>query len=140
MDVPQSETNVQHLDDNVNEVEPQIDVKEVIKIKPKMNISYTDEDGKFTKAHVDTRAGKASGKHSQWWNITKSDGTKEAVNFDTLRDIQINASENQQIDLIMYTKTEEVNKAKLAELEQWKKQDVYIEEDDHGQESLGHLT
>ena len=51
------------------------DASTIQKLKPNMKISCLDENGQLIKANVASRAGKASGKYKNWWNVTLEDGT-----------------------------------------------------------------
>ena len=110
------------------------DASTIQKLKPNMKISCLDENGQLIKANVASRAGKASGKYKNWWNVTLEDGTPRSLNLDTVRDIQVETPESHQFNNVMYAKTtEEVQAAKEIELDQWKIQNVYTEEPDVGQ-------
>ena len=56
-------------------------------IKPGMMIKYNNEKGEHVHAKITTRAGKSSGKHPNWWNTVRTDGSKEAVDFSRMDDI-----------------------------------------------------
>ena len=95
------------------------------KIKP------TDE---WRKATVISRAGKSAGKNKFWLNVKdKEDGSLKSLNFEELSEwipfddeVLINTS----------YESEEVTRAKLDELESWKRNNVYSEVDDKGQQCI----
>ena len=108
-------------------------------LKQGMNIRYTNRDGINVMARIDSRAGKANGKYPHWWNTTEYDGTQKAVDFSEMENIQVNdpkessSEEEDEINVInqilFNNAKDDIKKARLAELEQWKARNVYTEEE-----------
>ena len=111
-------------------------VSQNIKLKPNLQVKYKDVDGNWVDAKVTSRAGKLGGKHEGWWNMQRSDGIKEAVDFTKISDIEIKESEKGLEDILLSNGKEEVKQAKLKELTQWKVESVYDEIEYKGQECI----
>ena len=123
-----------------------------------MQISQNDP---WKKAQITNRAGKATGKNYNWWNVTNQDGSKQAIDLTAINCWRIPDSlsnsipklvdknpeatdknmeqlnDEKTIDevFIAQSKEEEI-KAKLTELEHWKSREVYKEVKDTGQECI----
>ena len=112
------------------------------KLKPKMRIKFQENDNTWTTATIINRAGKASGKYSNWWNITTPEGeiakdlSKVTQIQEDIHDQHFNNTENITYDTFMVKDENEVHKAKMSELQQWKEQNVYNEVEDEGQNTI----
>ena len=116
---------------------------------PKDNIKKNDRTRFQTKGEenwmtgtVHSRAGKATGKHKNCWNIKCSDGTVRPIDLktDVHQWIPI-SSETSDTKICPYqtfiTGLEtKIGAAKQKELESWKSREVYQEVEDNGQECL----
>ena len=115
-------------------------------IKPGDKIQYEEwENHPTTRAVIISRAGKATGKHSGWWNTINESGEQRAVDLNKVHswDFQQNLSsqpadslELQTDPVLVITNKQRQTKAKNAELQQWKDMSVYQEVDDVGQECI----
>ena len=80
-----------------------------------------------------SRAGKSTGKNKFWLNVKdKEDSSRKSLNFEKLsewRPLDEEALINTSYEL------EEVTRAKLDELESWKRNNVYSEVDDKNQQT-----
>ena len=116
---------------------------------PKDNIKKNDRIRFQTKGEenwmtgtVHSRAGKATGKHKNCWNIKCSDGTMRPIDLktDVHQWIPI-SSETSDTEICPSQKfitglETEIDAAKQRELESWKSREVYQEVKDNGQECL----
>jgi hypothetical protein len=59
---------------------------------------FVDPKGQLIRSQIDSRAGKAKGKHSDWWNTTRVDGTQEPVDFSKVSSLEIDNSGNHTED------------------------------------------
>ncbi len=140
-----------------SEASPQIAQSPAIaqpKVQVGTKIRYKDyEDHPSQEAIIASRAGKATGVNRNWWNTTRPDGTRHAVNLDQVYEWDIindtdttqdghglqtnpDAQETLVCDNLLATNKSRELEAKLAELDQWKTMGVYQEIEDNGQECL----
>ena len=110
------------------------------KLQSGLNVKFVDPKGQQIRSKIDSRAGKAKGKHSDWWNTTRVDGTQEPIDFSKVSSLEIDNSVNYTEDhtdhvFLAHTK-EAIRNAKTKELEQWKEQSVYTEVDQTGQDAI----
>ena len=121
---------------------------------------------KWTSARTLSRAGKATGKNRYWWNIEESNGQQKSVDLSSVSHLRINTpigpnqetdketqnlvdslaslslynnhhGEEIQVHKTLITKTiSDIEQAKCRELNEWKKECVYLEEEDIGQDCI----
>ena len=121
MDLPQPET-----------VDKQLS-KPIPKLKPNIRLKYKDNDGEWQNARIISRAGKVRGKHDGWFNVETETGMKRAVNFNNIKDIEV---DDTPTEAILITNTDEVLAAKTRELKSWIDNSVYTEVPNVGQETM----
>ena len=96
--------------------------------KPRIKIRESD-DTEWEPVKIISRGGKATGKHSNWYNVQNSDNSSlKCVNWDTLKEWKPMPDTNE----ILFSKNEqydqsELLQAKLYELDKWKENNVYTE-------------
>ena len=96
-----------------------------IKIKP------TDE---WRKANVIRRAGKSTARNKFWLNVKDiEDGSLKRLNFEKLSEWR---PLDEEVLINTSYESEEVTRAKLDELESWKRNNVYSEVDDKSQQCI----
>ena len=103
------------------------------------------------KGQLLTRAGKKTGKYCNSWNVIDPDGNKATIDFgrdvedwkvDTRRESNGVVSQEESPTEVHYVQIynleekEEVLRAKLKEIDSWKKNNVYTEVDDEGQKCI----
>ena len=92
---------------------------------------YFRTSGEYISGRIINRAGKVKGVNKDKYNIIRDcDGRQGCVDFSTLRDISPICEEEERI--VMFT-DDAVTLAKIAELQRWKDNDVYVEVVDVGQ-------
>ena len=113
-------------------------------------IMFKLKDGPWDEGTIIRRTGKATGKYKDYWEVLcHSSGEKKEFNI--VEDIDTWKLKNQQVGLALEIEEQEifsvekclrseivddVLKAKQLELEKWRKQDVFEEVEDVGQERL----
>ena len=108
--------------------------------KQNQAIRYKDVvDDPWTTATLVNRAGKASGRHKNWWNISCDDGTSKSI--DVSQKIielvnNLNAQSEVQTEYTFITKKDEELEAKYTELNDWENRQVYTEVEDTGQSCI----
>ena len=94
---------------------------------------WSGDDSRFL-AKIISRAGKATGKYKNCYNIEKDDGTVQWIDFDSLVKWNPVSEEN---EVLFSAKTNQaVYNAKIAEIENWKSNNVFSEVDDECQETI----
>ena len=137
--------NLSQIDTNTDKIS-QPELKKNINVRFK----FTNSD-EWNTAKLISRAGKATGKYSKAWNSQFTDGSIKSIDFE--RDVsdlknvknypETNDNTTNYISEEIYladtymTVMEKCKlDAKLIELENWNKQNVYIEENDIGQSCI----
>ena len=106
-------------------------------VKPKVGQKiqcWPKDDESFT-AKVISRAGKAGGIYDSCYNIERNDGTVEWIDLARQVEKWRPFSENNEV-LLNLESSSAVMKAKEAEIENWKNNDVYTEVENVGQSSI----
>ena len=91
--------------------------------------------GEIVTGRVLSRAGKASGKYSNAWNV-KNDNDGESACVDLDRDVNNWKEIDDSDEVLILFDSNEVFQAKSKEIENWKNNDVYVEVSDVGQKAL----
>ena len=112
-------------------------------LKRDSKIMYkTQDDDEWTRVTVVSRAGKATGKYKHNWNVLK-DGEEVPVELDFENQVYewkfqdlYSTDEIQQCEIYLAQVNKEVDDAKHMELENWKREEVYEEVSDEGQEAM----
>ena len=99
--------------------------RQLYKIKP------TDEWRKREKR--EKRVGKSKGKNKFWLNVKNKDGSLESLNFEELSEWR---PSDEEVLINTSHESEEITGAKLDELQSWKRNNVYCEVDDKGQQCI----
>ena len=134
---------------NVTHSEFQTTKSNLKAIKPNVQIRYKlNGNSEWMEAVVEKRSGKAtSKKYGNEWNVKCKDGSIKQVNFEAVSKWKIaepcqTAHIHNQDDetiinevYISVSKEEEI-KAKMLEMAEWKKREVYTELEDNGQECV----
>ena len=116
----------------------------IVAVKPGMRIAFKldHNDERYT-ADVLGRAGKATGKHKNWYNIEylspeDVQQTKQSIDVTKVLDLEtIPMNEDQtEEDEVMVINNVSFDDAKQAELESWKTHGVYSEVSDEGQKTV----
>jgi len=114
---------------DVNAREPNFQVKVGQRIK-----GVSTDSGELLSGKVICRAGKASGRYKHWFNVKLDDGRVQAVDVkDGLSNLEV-VQEN--VEMVVFFNTEEVNVAKHSELKSWVENDVYEEVENTGQNAI----
>lgn len=104
-------------------------------VKSNRTIRYKDDpnDENYVTAKVVSRAGKASqgSKYPTWWNI-KTPDDKFSIDLSTVSDLCV-VPEN---EVTLTSLSNEEITAKMQELDEWSKRDVYSEVSDEGQNTI----
>ena len=114
-----------------------------MKKNTKVQFQFKDSNEWRTGVHI-SRSGKATGKYSKEWNSKLDDESICPIDFDLdvdnlhiMSNISVNTLPNteeiQYSEFYMTAIANQANIAKMNELESWKKQEVYCEEEDIGQ-------
>ena len=113
-------------------------------LKPGLQVKYkVMEDSEWSVAKLNKRAGKKGGLHENCWNVIDSEGNNKVLDF--VKDIDrwellADTSSQNEIMETLLTKSyevetsEQIRIAKQKELDSWKKNQVYIEVENKGQE------
>lgn len=117
---------------------------EPLKVKPGHIVKYKhQETDDNIVARVISRAGKAKGPLKHWFNVqclnpANIQGAEFSVDLGKVEDLEINnqVPESQDCEDVMVTTDVDMNKAKLAEIENWKQNEVFIEVEDKGQRTV----
>ena len=115
---------------------PENSDKPKIKLKPGQRFKGIHHaSGEIISGQVLSRAGKATGKYKDWYNIKKDcDGSQDCLDF------QNDLSEWQIVDdhteMLVFFNSEEISSAKDRELENWKNNCVFSEVDNNGQDVI----
>ena len=110
-------------------------------LKRGQRIRFTEQEGENkTEAVVLGRAGKATGRYKNWFNIgiRKESGEYEekAVNIRDFQNLEVIQEEGQENEEIFVIAGDEFKEAKEKELGSWKENQVYVEVEDEGQECI----
>lgn len=120
-------------------------VSEGIKLKAGQGIKFTDkETGQKYAGKITSRAGKASGKHKNWYNLeytepeeiagsTGSIDMGQVSNLEVVENVKTNTYNR---DEILVVNEDIFSHAKQTELENWKRNNVFVEEKDEGQKCI----
>lgn len=104
-------------------------------------ISYThSETGENIQAKITSRAGKATGKNSTWYNVKclmpeNLEGTELSVDVSKVENLQVNEHTGTD-EQILVVDDLRMDEAKIKELESWKQNGVYTEVEDEGQKTI----
>ena len=121
--------------------------REIVKPKKGMSIEYQPKNkNDWVKATIQSRAGKASGKYQDYWNVVEN-GITTDMNLGEIKwrcaqhesPLEIEEVDNQEVNLCatyVAVQDEQTLNAKKLELENWKRECVYEEVDDVGQNSM----
>jgi transposase InsO family protein len=116
------------------------DIKKIGNMVGKI-IGYQTPEGPV-KAKVISRAGKASGKNRDWFNLEMVEppdmrGQQQSADISQLANLKIEEDDSKQKTEDVYIVGEEIFKeAKQAELQSWKQNEVYREVEDKGQKTI----
>lgn len=119
----------------------------VPKIMRGLEIEYLSKDDKWIPANIVSRAGKATGKYKDHWNIERlDDNSIGELDFNQISEWRIRSSPLDEQDdvclafdmprVFLSEVNDDVLNAKLKELENWIKEDVYQEVTDDGQKTI----
>ena len=93
-----------------------------------------DESGENFTGRVMSRAGKASGKYKDHFNIEQdSDGSIKCMNLTDIKDLEVIEDD---VELLVFFNSEKIREAKDKEIENWRANDVFEEMDYTGQELI----
>ena len=113
--------------------------KNVLKLKPGQVITFKkpDQEEKCT-ATVLSRAGKATGKYSNWYNIhyvnpAVDESVSESIDLKQVNDLTVESEESEEV---LVTNEASFEAAKLEEMNSWKQHRVYQEVIDKGQKTI----
>ena len=118
-----------------------------LKKNSKVQFKYNDEE-EYKSATLLSRSGKVTGKYNNAWNVRLNDADETVKSIDFERDVSslklipTEVASQNNTEEVLYSQvflTELENqtfKAKLLELESWQKQNVYVAEDDIGQNCI----
>ena len=98
-----------------------------------------ENDESWFQAKLTSRAGKASGKYPNAWNVLSENGDASHADFDKVYkwEALTHTDEEDLVNEIHLTSMEnEHYKAKMKELLSWKEQNVYVEMNDNGQKCV----
>ena len=118
------------------------DTQSVMPIQRNYDIRFkTHDDTPWIEAIVLNRAGKASGKNRNWWNIEQRDGEKISIDVSKMPSLEVieKDSANEPSDEVVFNeemtenKKQQEIKAKERELKAWQERGVYKEVDNIGQ-------
>ena len=105
-----------------------------ISVKPGQRISGKLLDGEAFTGKIHTRAGKATGKYRNCFNILFPDGNVKSIDLLTdVLDYEIIPDEAEMV--VMYT-SDQILSSKEAEIASWQNNSVYTEVEDVGQQSM----
>ena len=132
-----TEPNLSQTDTNTDKI-----LQPELKKNTNIRFKFNNSDERNTMKLI-ARAGKATGKYSKAWNSQFVDGSIKSIDFETndnTNDFETNGNTTNDISEEIYladTYMTEMEKcqvdAKLIELENWNKQNVYNEENRIGQ-------
>ena len=128
---------------SVSHQEPELSKPPTLKKNTKVQFQFKDSN-EWRTAVLISRSGKATGKYSREWNnkldynsICPIDFELDVDNLHIMSDSTVNTLPNtkeiQYSKIYMTAIENQANIAKMNELESWKKQEVYCEEEDIGQ-------
>ena len=119
-------------------IQPRSELQKMASVKAGDHITFREsEEDDWKSAIIQSRAGKAGGKHSSWYNVKRPDETKLSINLDTVdwkfkEGIESAAqefSEQHAAETLVLTSVEKnENKftlAKQTEIDNWKKFKVF---------------
>ena len=120
------------------------------KLKPNTQIRYKNNLGdEWEISKITSRAGKATGRYSEWWNTESDDGVSKAIDFSKVKEVEIintthlenqvtftSEVEYQQHGTLISKIEDDTLNAKLSELQQWDERNVYSITEDSGQECI----
>lgn len=119
---------------------------EGLKLKIGQVVKYiNNESGQSQTGKVLSRAGKATGKHKDWYNLQfiqpeELAGTSRSVNLGIMDSVQVIPSESEECtskgEDVFVVHDDVFVSAKHAELINWKKNDVFEEVTDEGQKCV----
>ncbi len=110
-----------------------------VKLTTGHTVTFMKQDGSVQRAKVLGRAGKASGKYKNWFNLQHiehdgSDGQQGPVDMSCVDNIHIESTDRENDALI--TKDISFDAAKQDEIVNWYKNNVFEEVDDAGQKCV----
>ena len=110
-----------------------------VKLRKDLDIRYRSDNARdWTQAKVHSRAGKATGKFKDHWNVLENGKIKE-VNFKNCDWRLLEDNQNEEVllcETFLSKVDEKIFDAKRAEIENWKREMVYEEVEDCGQETV----
>ena len=141
------EVRDQNDDDHTSEAmsqTPGISNTSNLKIKPGQKVTYKDQHtGNVVSAKVLGRAGKATGRNKDWFNLEYLEpegikGISQSVDLSQVDGLEVNSETETEIvsEQVQIVGEMSWNNAKLDEIENWKKHDVFVEENDAGQKCV----
>ena len=98
----------------------------------KIRYKFAD-DNSWNEATILSRAGKVGSKHQFWSNIRSADNEDSSLH---MKDLEAWEYVNEEVLITSASETHGVAKAKMVELENLKKHQVYEEVPDHGQNMI----
>lgn len=109
---------------------------QTVRVKVGQRIKGIDQSsGEWISGKIVSRAGKATGKFKNRYNIKKdSDGNVGWVDLD--RDFSSWETVDDDIEMLVFFNTDEVMQAKKKEIDNWMRNEVYEEADDVGQQAM----
>ena len=124
---------------SVSHQEPELPKPPTLKENTKVQFQFKDSN-EWRIAVLISRSGKATGKYSKEWNskldddsICPKDFERDVDNLHIMSNSSVNTLPNteeiQYYEIYMTAIENQANIAKMNELESWKKQEVYCEED-----------
>ena len=97
-------------------------------------IQFVDKEGENCVAKVVSRAGKATGQYKYCYNIEKTNGDQEWI--DLYRNVQKWRSMPNDNDVLITCNNDNVHRAKMKELVNWKENEVFDEVEDNDQKTI----
>lgn len=145
------DNSTENRQEESNDPDQSVIVRSVsVKLQPGQCVTYKDvESGQKCSGKVLGRAGKITGRNKNWYNIEYMEpdsfiGTKASVdmgmveNLETISDTEscITDEQTDVDDSIMMMDEVSFEEAKKAELDSWKRNNVYEEVEDRGQKCI----
>ena len=108
------------------------------KVKERIKYKLKDE-GKWFAAEIIGRAGKRTGKYSAWFNVKDIEsGESKSINFELVDDWQRLSEDSERLEEINITSFTDMSmlEAKMKEIDNWKRFNVFDEVIDSGQDKI----
>ena len=133
IEINNGEVQSVECDEGSSRIDKNISVKHRVK-KGDIVKGIQNTTGEYVAGKVLSRAGKVTGKYKNCFNIkSDSNGETMCVNLDDLSEISVSTDCIERV--VMFNSSDVVN-AKESEIQNWRKNEVYEEVDDIGQEVL----